>query len=70
MRQASIEQVSFNSEPPTSSSSNWTNYYAKATGGTEKHPIERKIIDPEYLSVYEISLLAGRALREEDQMIL
>ncbi len=68
MKQAPIQSVSFNSGPPTSGSSSWTNYYAKSAGDGEKYAIERKYIDPEYLSIYEVSLLAGRSLREEDKV--
>ncbi len=68
LKQSQIEAVSFNSGPPTSGSNNWTNYRMKSGNKAEKYGIERKMVDPDYLSLYDISLVAGRGFREEDKM--
>ncbi len=65
--QSGIQNVSFNSGPPTSGSNSWTNIRATSKN-TDKFNIERKHTDLEYLSVYEINLLAGRNLRQEDKV--
>ena len=67
--QAAVAQVSFSSGPPISSSQSWTGAYNPLRGEDEKYGIERKSVDPHYLAAFDIELLAGRNLREEDKVI-
>ena len=61
---AGVEQVALGSAPPASRNRSW--YEARAAGSAEKHSLEKKVIDPHYLSTFGLSLVAGRNLREED----
>lgn len=68
VNQSSVEHVSFGSGPPLSSAQQWTQVHNSLQGNMEKYRIEQKNIDPEYLSTFGIPLVAGRNLREEDQV--
>ncbi len=65
---ASVASVSFSSSLPLSTSQSWTDVYNPLKGDADKVGIERKSVDPMYLETFGISLLAGRNLREEDQV--
>lgn len=67
MEQSNISNVSFSSGPPTSASNSFGDFRNKAAGTAEKYSVERKFIDPNYLSTYNIKLAAGRDLRESDK---
>ncbi len=67
--QAAVERVSFSSGPPTSSSQSWSSAYNPLRGESEKYGIERKSVDPQYLKTFDIALVAGRDLREEDKAV-
>ena len=67
-RHAAVSRVSFCSGPPLSRGQSWTSTYNPQQGDTEKYRVERKYVDPEYLETFGIPLLAGRNLREEDQV--
>nr|WKN38898.1 ABC transporter permease [Tunicatimonas sp. TK19036] len=67
--QAAISEVSFNTGPPMSSGNNWTDIYNPAQGEESRFGINQKRVDPQYLSTFEIELLAGRNLREEDEVL-
>ncbi|MGB3851379.1 MAG: ABC transporter permease [Tunicatimonas sp.] len=69
VNQAAVAQVSFSSGPPMSSSQSWTGAYNPLRGETEKYGIERKSVDPQYLETFEITLVTGRNLREEDKLV-
>ncbi|MGB3780758.1 MAG: ABC transporter permease [Tunicatimonas sp.] len=67
--QAAVARVSFSSGPPMSTSQSWTGAYNPLRGEDEKYGIERKSIDPQYLETFEITLITGRNLREEDKLV-
>ena len=67
--QSAVAQVSFSSGAPISNSQSWARAYNPVRGEDEKYGIERKCVDPHYLATFDIELLAGRNLREEDRMI-
>ena len=67
--QAAVAQVSFSSGPPISTDNSWTGAYNPRQGEDEKYGIERKSVDPQYLETFDIKLLAGRNLREEDKAV-
>ncbi len=67
--QAAVARVSFSSGPPMSTSQSWTGAYNPLRGEDEKYGIERKSIDPQYLETFEITLINGRNLREEDKLV-
>ena len=67
--QAAVARVSFSSGPPMSTSQSWSGAYNPLRGEDEKYGIERKGIDPQYLETFEITLAAGRNLREEDKLV-
>ena len=69
VNQAAVAQVSFSSGPPISSSNSWTGAYNPLRGETEKYGIERKSVDPQYMETFDLELLAGRNLWEEDKVI-
>ncbi|MDF9797104.1 putative ABC transport system permease protein [Catalinimonas alkaloidigena] len=68
--QSIVDKVSFSSGPPLSGSTSWTSIYNPQLGDAEKYGIERKSTDPNYLSTFNISLVAGRNLRESDLVTL
>ncbi|WKN41007.1 ABC transporter permease [Tunicatimonas pelagia] len=63
---ASVEQVAFCSSTPTSRNKNFNEVYATAFGSAEKYQMEQKIIDPNYVSLFELSVVTGRNLQEND----
>ena len=63
---ASVEQVAFCSSTPTSRNKNFNEVYATAFGSAEKYQMEQKIISPNYVSLFELSVVAGRNLQEAD----
>ncbi|MGD1889411.1 MAG: ABC transporter permease [Cyclobacteriaceae bacterium] len=67
--QAAVTDVSFSTGPPMSSSNSWTGIYSPAQGEDERFGIEQRRIDSQYLPVFDIQLLAGRNLREEDRVL-
>ncbi|MEM6844503.1 MAG: ABC transporter permease [Bacteroidota bacterium] len=67
--QAIITDVSFCTGPPISGSNNWTHINNPSQGEDQGFGIERKRVDPQYLSVFDIELLVGRNLREEDRVL-
>ncbi|WPP50869.1 ABC transporter permease [Catalinimonas niigatensis] len=66
--QSIVNHVSFNSGPPIAGSNSWTNIYNPQQGEAEKYGIEQKFIDPFYLETYDIDLIAGRNLMENDKV--
>ncbi len=67
--QAAVTDVSFCTGPPMSGSNSWTGIRNPAQGEDQRFGIERKRVDPQYLSVFDIELVAGRNLREEDRVL-
>jgi len=63
---ASVEQVTFCSSAPSSRRKNFNEVFATAFGSADKYQMEEKVIDPYYVSLFELSVIAGRNLREED----
>ena len=59
-----VEQVALGSTPPTSR--NRSIDEAHTRGSSEKYNLDKKVIDPNYVSTFGLSLVAGRNLREED----
>ncbi|MFT3823421.1 MAG: ABC transporter permease [Chitinophagaceae bacterium] len=70
MSQSGIKSVSFSSGPPTSASNSFSDFRHKSAGPEEKYSIEKKYVDPAYLSTYNIKLVAGRNLQESDKVTL
>jgi ABC-type antimicrobial peptide transport system permease subunit len=70
LSQPSIEDVSFNSGPPTSATNSYGDFRRKDMTEKEKIGMERKFVDPGYLTTYDIKLLAGRNLYESDKVKL
>ncbi len=70
LSQAAIQDVSFNSGPPTSASNSFGEFRRKDAPEKEKTGMERKFVDPHYLSTYDIKLIAGRNLNESDKVTL
>ncbi|WKN30878.1 ABC transporter permease [Porifericola rhodea] len=68
-QQTLVEQVSLTTGPPLSTGRSWTDIYNPAQGNEDnKHGIEVKHIDENYLETFEIKLLAGRNLNENDRV--
>ncbi len=65
-----IRHYSFFSAPPMSSSNSWGSYYNPADLSDEKHGLLRKFIDPSYIQTFDLELLAGRNLTENDKVFL
>lgn len=70
LTQAGVENVTFNSGPPTSASNGYSEMRRKGAPETEKISTEHKFVDPNYLPTYEIKLVAGRNLQESDKVTL
>jgi ABC-type antimicrobial peptide transport system permease subunit len=70
LSQPLIEDVSFNSGPPTSATNSYGDFRRKDMTEKEKIGMERKFVDPGYLTTYDIKLLAGRNLYESDKIKL
>ena len=68
-RQAAVKQVTFGSGPPISTNQSWNGAYNPLRGEDEKYSIEQKSVDPRYLETFDIALIAGRNLREEDKRV-
>ena len=68
-RQTAVKQVTFGSGPPISTSQSWNGAYNPLRGEDEKYSIEQKSADPRYLETFDIALIAGRNLREEDKKV-
>ncbi len=59
-----IQKVSFSSAAPTEGGNSWTNFkYNNATENTDFYAIS-KGIDSEYLSIFELPLIAGRNINK------
>ena len=69
MSQAGVYNVSFNSGPPTSASNGYGDISRKENV-KERFSMERKFVDPYYLSTFDIGLVAGRNLQESDKVLL
>lgn len=67
--QAAVTDVSFCTGPPMSGSNSWIGIRRLAQDKEEGFGIEQKRIDSQYLPVFNIQLLAGRNLREEDRVL-
>jgi ABC-type antimicrobial peptide transport system permease subunit len=67
---AGVENVSFSSGPPTSASNSFGAFRPLASPESDNLDIERKFADPHYLPTYNIPLLAGRNLRDDDRIQL
>ncbi len=65
-----IRHYSFFSAPPMSSSNSWGSYDNPADPSDEKHSLLRKFIDPSYIQTFDLELLAGRNLTENDKVFL
>ncbi len=65
-----VKEVSFSSGPPTSANQTQSEFRLPSASPREVQYIERKYVDPEYLSAYRIKLLAGRNLRPADMITL
>ena len=63
---AAVEQVALGTRPPTSRNKHVNKVYAMAFGSHEKYSMVDQSIDPHYLSTFDLSLVAGRNLREAD----
>jgi hypothetical protein len=70
MTQAQVEDVTFNSGPPTSASNGWGDFRRKNLPTAEKIGVERKFVDPHYIPTYGIKLVAGRNLNNFDKIAL
>lgn len=65
-----IQHYSFFSAPPMSSSNSWNSFYNPGDPGGEKFNLLNKYIDPHYLSTFDLELIAGRNLTENDRVFL
>ncbi|MFT3679011.1 MAG: ABC transporter permease [Ferruginibacter sp.] len=65
-----VQDVSFNSGPPTSAGNSFNTIRKKEDTKTEGINTERKFVDPYYLSTFNIKLLAGRNLQPSDRTAL
>jgi ABC-type antimicrobial peptide transport system permease subunit len=70
MTQPQVEDVTFNSGPPTSASNGWGDFRRKNLPTAEKIGVERKFVDPHYIPTYGIKLVAGRNLNNFDKIAL
>ena len=61
---AAVTQVALGSAPPTSRNRSFDEAYRP--GDQVKYTLDKKVIDPHYLAAFELPLVAGRNLREED----
>ena len=61
---AAVTQVALGSAPPTSRNRSFDEVYLP--GDQVKYTLDKKVIDPHYLATFELPLVAGRNLREED----
>ena len=68
-RQAAVKRVTFGSGPPISTSQSWNSAYNPLRGEDEKYSIEQKNVDSGYLETFDIALITGRNLREEDKRV-
>ena len=68
-RQTAVKRVTFGSGPPISTSQSWNSAYNPLRGEDEKYSIEQKNVDPGYLETFDIALITGRNLREEDKRV-
>jgi ABC-type antimicrobial peptide transport system permease subunit len=65
-----ILDVTFNSGPPTSASNSTGDMRRKEATAASKFFMERKFVDPHYISTYDIKLVAGRNLQQSDKTTL
>lgn len=67
---ADIREYSFFSEPPMSSSNSWNVFFNPADPGGDKFSLLNKYIDPYYLKTFDLRLIAGSNLTENDRVFL
>ncbi len=67
--QAAVTDVSFCTGPPMSGSNSWVGIRRPTQDKEEGFGIEQRRIDSQYLPVFNIQLLAGRNLQDEDQVL-
>jgi ABC-type antimicrobial peptide transport system permease subunit len=65
-----IRDYSFFSAPPMSSGNNWSSFRNPDDPSGEKHSLLRKFIDPNYIQTFDLELLVGRNLTENDRVFL
>jgi len=70
MSQPQVKDVTFCSGPPMSASNAFSNMRLPSTGKRDNINTERKYVDPGYLSVFKIPLIAGRNLQESDKILV
>ncbi|MCW3092859.1 MAG: FtsX-like permease family protein [Ferruginibacter sp.] len=70
MSRPQVKEVSFSSGPPTSASNGFIDLHRKEALKEDKVHSERKFIDLHYLGTFNIKLVAGRNLREQDKVTL
>ncbi|MEP7142384.1 MAG: ABC transporter permease [Ferruginibacter sp.] len=70
LSRAQVKEVSFSSGPPTSASNGFVDLRRREAGKAGSFNSERKFVDPHYLSVFNIKLIAGRNLQEPDKVTL
>lgn len=63
---AGVEHVSLSSTPPSSSSVNSTGFYFEGEGEDHRKDTQLKQVDANYLPLYDIPLLAGENIADED----
>ncbi len=63
---ADIKDISFSLNTPAATINKWWTTYSYYATPDENKTIEQKFIDDNFLHLYDISLLAGRNLRESD----
>lgn len=63
-----IETISISNAPPSTSGRMSSNFEFAVNGELQSHHIQRKIVDENYLDVYDIEMVAGRMLHPSDTM--
>jgi ABC-type antimicrobial peptide transport system permease subunit len=65
-----IRSLTFCSAPPMSSSNSWNMFYNPADPAAERYSVLRKLVDPDYLETFDLELIAGRNLKENDRVYM
>ncbi len=65
-----IQAVSFSMNAPSATSNKWWNFFRHASDPQEGKLVEIKPVDEQYLTLYDIPLLAGDSLHQGDSSIL
>lgn len=65
-----VQEVSFSSGPPASVSNSFAEFRLPSQPENQKIGAERKFVDPEFLSTYNLKLLEGRNLLPTDSVSL